>query len=365
MLLEERDFAVLKELACHPTAPISDIAKQLHYRPETVSAHIKELQGKGIYQGTMALLSYKRLDLLYVPVLIKAPLINLPKVYATIRKHPYCAYSVRTIGASEGAFAVFTIPSDSLPQLAEFLDRLAAEGIITDHRIYVADDSARDFLTPDLTKYDPNQGRWTYGLDKWQTTDEGHAADGASPILRRVTPVVQPGATHLETVDVKLLSALSDDAKIPTEELATKGGLLPHQVRRRIQEFENEGFIIGYRAMIRYSKLHLSSSMLFNCNAQVDAVEACRRKLLELPFPGSFIPVQNGFLCQATLPAEALPPVHQVLAQRCKNVEISWFDLPTSHVAVLNADCFTGNNWRADRSYVVDEPLKILNTLSG
>jgi DNA-binding Lrp family transcriptional regulator len=155
---------------------------------------------------------------------------------------------------------------------------------------------------------------------------------------------------------------ISDDAKIPTEEVSKQTQLLPHVVRRRIQSLETNGFIIGYRAMISFSKFHLSSSTVFNCNAQPKDVELCKRKLLELPFPGTFIAVQNGFICQATLPPEGLPPVHRFLAKHCNSVEVSWFDLPTSDVAFLNSKAYAGDGWRIDHDFLVDEPLRALKS---
>lgn len=357
--LGERDFEILKYLAVHPTSSMAEVAQNLHYRGETVSSHIHSMQERGIYITTMALLSYRKLNMAYVPVLITAPLANLPTIYEKCRAHPYIQYSVRTLGATDGAFLVFNPPQRAVPLLVQFLDELAAQGVVTDYRVFVNEDTKRDFLKADLNLYNRETGVWEFNWNKWQAPNE--AAETAANGGQAQSLVVQPELNVLDKSDMKLLGLLTADAKAPTEELAKATNLAPHTVRRRIQNLEDNGFIIGYRAMIAFSKFHLSSSMLFNCNAPPLEVEKCKRKLLTIPFPGTFIPVQNGFLCQATLPPEGLPAVHQFLSRHCNNVSVSWFDLPTSDVALLNTDAFDGNDWRVDPSFLINEPLGTSN----
>jgi DNA-binding Lrp family transcriptional regulator len=357
-LIDERGFEILKFLASHPTSSMGEVARALHYRAETVSSHIRSMKERGLYNGTMGLLCYQKLDMAYVPVLVRAPLANLQTVYEVCRAHPYIEYSVRTLGATDGAFLIFTPPRQGVPLLAKFLDELAADGIISDYRIFVSYDSRRDFLNADLRIFSPQTGVWEFNWNKWHDADMDREQSTNGGRLQ--TLLVEPELHKLEKSDIELLRIVSDDAKLPTEEISRTTSLPPYTVRRRIQSLEENGFIIGYRAMISYSKFHLSSSMIFNCNAPQSEVEICKQRLLTLPFPGTFIPVQNGFLCQATLPPEGLPPVHRFLAQRCNNVEVSWFDLPTSDVAVLNSEAYSESGWRNDPTFLIDEPLRAL-----
>lgn len=353
-VLSERDFEILKYLAVHPTSSMAEVAQNLHYRGETVSSHIRSMKERGLYNTTMALLSYRKLDMAYVPVLISAPLANLPTIYEACRAHPYIQYSVRTLGATDGAFLVFTPPRKSVSLLVQFLDELAARGVITDYRIFVNEDTKRDFLKADLNIYNRETGTWEFNWNKWQTSEAIEPAANGGQVQ---SLVVEPELNVLDKSDIKLLGLLTADAKLPSDELAKETDLAPHTVRRRIQTLEDNGFIIGYRAMIAFSKFHLSSTMLFNCNAPPVEVEKCKQKLLTLTFPGTFIPVQNGFLCQATLPPEGLPPIHQFLSRHCNNVEVSWFDLATSDVSILNSEAYNGNEWRIDPTFLLNEPL--------
>ncbi len=355
-LLSDRDFEVLKYVAAHPTSSISEIARSLQYRPETVSRHLDSLKSRGLYSGTMALLSYAKLDMAYVPVIVAAPLANLPKLYEICRTHPYIAYSVRTLGSSNGAFLVFTIPNSATALLVEFLDELAARGVIHNYRMLVTDEVRRIFNTPELSIFNCGTGTWQFDWKKWVKSEPQTQLNGGA--VKAL--LVHPELYLLEKSDIELLRILSDDAKVPTEAISKEIGVLPHNVRRRIQFLEDNGFIIGYRAMVSYSKFHLTSPTLFDCNAQPAQSEKCVRKLAELPFPGTIIPVQNGFLCLTTLPSDGLPAVHELLSQNCSNVDVSWFDLASSDVAILNSSCFENGQWKTDPEFVVKGPLRLL-----
>jgi DNA-binding Lrp family transcriptional regulator len=338
---------------------MTEIARGLHHRSETVSGHIRSLKEREFYAGTMGLLCYQKIDMAYVPVLVRAPLANLETIYETCRAHPYIEYSVRTLGATDGAFLIFTPPHKAVPLVVKFLDELTARGIITDYRIHVCDDMKRAFLQANLSIFNPQTFSWEFNWNKWQGENETHETSTNGGQLQEL--FVEPSLYNLERSDIQLLSILSDDARLEIEQIAKATNLPPHTVRRRIQALEDDGFIIGYRAMIAYSKFHLSSSTLFDCSATSVEVEKCKRNLLSLPFPGTFIAVQNGFLCQATLPAEGLPFVHRNLLQHCSNVQVSWFDLPTSDVALLNKTAYEETGWRTDEAYMIEEPLSVLD----
>jgi DNA-binding Lrp family transcriptional regulator len=356
---DERDFQILKFLAAHPTATIAEIARRLDCRLETVSNHLRLMRQRKLYGGTIAMLCYQKLDLAYVPVLVQAPIGSLNTLYRVARAHPYIHFSVRTLGSTDGAFLVFTVPRKASRLLIEFLDEVASRGIITNHRLYVCDDTRRDFLQPDLRVFDRRSGTWVFNFNRWAEADQPTATNEAQPQVAKAR-TVRPELYSLDGVDIHLLSILSDDAKAGIPGIARATHLPAHTVRRKKQSLEEYGFIISYRAMIALSKFHLQNTVLFNCMTGPEDAEACRRKLIELPFPGFCLPVENGFLCQATLPAEGLPPVHRFLAKHCSKVDVSWFDLPTSETASLNWKAFDGNYWRIDSPFLLDEPVQTI-----
>jgi len=353
-----RDFDILNFLADHPTSSMEDAARSLNCRPETVSTHIRSLKERGIYTGTMGLLSYQKLGLAYIPVLVRTPIERIETLYGIVRSHPYIHYSVRTIGSNDGAFLVFIQPQNAVHLLLEFLDELAGRGIITDYRFFTNAESKRSFLGTHLELFNLETGNWDFDWNGWQSDENSGDPATNGGQLQTQTQTLEIGLHSLDKSDVELLRMISDDAKLPTEELARQANLLAHTVRRRIQRLEEEGFIIGYRAMVAYSKFHLSSSILFDCNARPNWVELCRKKLLTLPFSGTFIPVQNGFLFQIALPPQGLSPVQEFLARTCNNVEISWVDLPSSDVALFNSTAMADGAWRVTPDFLIKEPLR-------
>jgi len=166
-----RDFDILKFLVSHPTSTIEDVAQALQCRPETVTAHIRSMKQRELYWGTMGLLSYQKLDMAYIPVLARAPIGNIETLYRVVRAYPYIQYSVRTLGSNDGAFLIFTQPQNAVPQQIEFLDELAARGIITDYRFFINADTKRNFLLGDLRFYNPQTGIWDFNWDTWQSRD--------------------------------------------------------------------------------------------------------------------------------------------------------------------------------------------------
>jgi len=337
---------------------MAQISKGVGCRPETVARHIRLMKERGVYYGSMGLLCYRKLEMAYVPVLVTAPLENLDAVYAACRAHPYIAYSVRTLRATNGAFLIFTQPCSAIPLLSEFLDELAARGIITDHRIYICDDTKRDFLKADLDVFDSETAKWRYDWNMWQSCDSTAKPDPAPTELQ--SSAVEPELNGLRKSDMELLRIISDDSGLPTEEMAKAASLPSHAVRRRIRYLEENGFIIGYRPMIDYSQFHLSGSILFNCNASTSEIAVCRRRVLTLPFPGTFIPVQNGFLLHASISDEGLPALHRFLSGHCSDVAVSWFDLESSDVALFNVKGYTNEGWQTDKTFLIDKPLEAI-----
>ncbi len=58
-----------------------------------------------------------------------------------------------------------------------------------------------------------------------------------------------------DSINDKILQALSRNGRMPNLELAERVGLSPSACLRRVQELERSGVITGYRAVIDRSKL--------------------------------------------------------------------------------------------------------------
>lgn len=63
---------------------------------------------------------------------------------------------------------------------------------------------------------------------------------------------------ELDRIDIKILSVLQDDARIPITELAEKVGLSVTPCGERVKRLEKEGVILGYHARLDPKALDLS-----------------------------------------------------------------------------------------------------------
>ena len=61
----------------------------------------------------------------------------------------------------------------------------------------------------------------------------------------------------LDAIDGKILAALQADARLSNLELADRVGLSPSPCLRRVRRLERDGYIDGYRAMLRRERVGL------------------------------------------------------------------------------------------------------------
>jgi Lrp/AsnC family leucine-responsive transcriptional regulator len=63
--------------------------------------------------------------------------------------------------------------------------------------------------------------------------------------------------TELDAIDSRILAALQADARLSNLELADRVGLSPSPCLRRVRRLERDGYIEGYRAMLRRERIGL------------------------------------------------------------------------------------------------------------
>jgi DNA-binding Lrp family transcriptional regulator len=344
--LDERDFRILAILESRPLASTASIAENLGCKSETVATHIQHMKERGVYQGTVALLSYIRFELRVLLVAVNASLKNLSVLNAACRAHPYVTSVVSTQGAMNGVLVTVKAPNSALHLTIQFFDELAAQGTIEDYNVYLTDESELEFLKPDLRTLDLTTGTWNFDWENWETSS------GNQNIHRTEKRRLESGLHMLGHADLELLRLVSD-GKILGDATVGVGALSPHTVRRRIRLLAEHGFIIGYRAAIAYAHLGLSNNVLFNCKARPSTVSECKSKILQLPFPGMFIPTQEGFLIQSQLPSDGTSSILRFLFQMSEHVELSWCGLISDYNAPLNTAACQSGTWRVDADYLL------------
>ncbi len=69
--------------------------------------------------------------------------------------------------------------------------------------------------------------------------------------------IISPKASKLDTIDMKILHALSRDARITITDLSDEVGLSKTPCNTRLKRLEKEGVILGYRALLDPVKMGL------------------------------------------------------------------------------------------------------------
>lgn len=92
--------------------------------------------------------------------------------------------------------------------------------------------------------------------------------------------------THLDEVDVQLLSLLQQDGRITNADLAKKVGLSPPSVLQRVRVLEKAGLIRGYFGILDAEKLGLRITALAMISLslhQEQPIERFRRSINDIP----------------------------------------------------------------------------------
>ena len=67
--------------------------------------------------------------------------------------------------------------------------------------------------------------------------------------------------SDLDAVDRRIIAALQGDGRLSNVELADRVGLSPSPCLRRVKQLEREGYIEGYRAVLRRDRVGLGFSV--------------------------------------------------------------------------------------------------------
>ncbi len=92
--------------------------------------------------------------------------------------------------------------------------------------------------------------------------------------------------THLDEVDVQILSLLQSDGRITNAELAKRVGLSPPSVLQRVRALEKAGLIRGYFAILDAERLGMRITALAMISLslhQEQPIERFRRSVQDIP----------------------------------------------------------------------------------
>jgi Lrp/AsnC family transcriptional regulator, leucine-responsive regulatory protein len=94
-----------------------------------------------------------------------------------------------------------------------------------------------------------------------------------------------PGS-DLDTIDCRIVAELQSDGRLSNVELADKIGLSPSPCLRRVKRLEHEGYIEGYRAVLRRDRVGLGFSVFVGVRLDGHANDralAFEKAIVEMP----------------------------------------------------------------------------------
>lgn len=224
------DRKILAELDKNCRIPASALAKKVKKSPETVNYRIQQLQKRGIITNFITSFNPNKMGFYMFKVYLK--LENIPEEREKFFKELEKNKDIYWFGISDGAFdCVFAILSRSITEYYEKINSLLSKwkhliiskilGTMVDTQQY-----NKKFFTNDA-----NGSFVVFGGD-----------------------VV---ANKIDDLDMRILTILTDNARIPLTELARKVNSTIDIARGRIKKLEEKGIILNYRIAVDFNKLGL------------------------------------------------------------------------------------------------------------
>jgi Lrp/AsnC family transcriptional regulator, leucine-responsive regulatory protein len=93
-------------------------------------------------------------------------------------------------------------------------------------------------------------------------------------------------SSDLDTIDCRIVAELQSDGRLSNVELADKIGLSPSPCLRRVKRLEQEGYIEGYRAVLRRDRVGLGFSVFVGVRLDGHANDralAFEKAIVEMP----------------------------------------------------------------------------------
>jgi len=231
LALDRKDREILYQLDLDARAPNSAIAKKVRASKEVVSYRISRMEREGIIQGYYALVDITRLGCLNGRVFIKLKGASPDDERAMVER---LARENNTwwVNSISGSFADMGI-AYWLRDIADF--HSVKEGLLNRYRGKI--ESYRESVYSGFHVWRRNylsSREWApkydliVGNSKTADYDEG---------------------------DVRLLSALSANARMPAVELAKKAGMAVNTAKCRLKRLQKEKVLLGFRPKINISKI--------------------------------------------------------------------------------------------------------------
>jgi Lrp/AsnC family leucine-responsive transcriptional regulator len=131
--------------------------------------------------------------------------------------------------------------------------------------------------------------------------------------------------SNLDAIDGKILAALQADARLSNLELADRVGLSPSPCLRRVRRLERDGYIEGYRAMLRRERIGLGLTVFLGVKIEGhanDRAVAFEEAVVAMPevIACHMVSGESDYLLEVVV--ADLPQYQRFLVERLLNMPI-------------------------------------------
>jgi len=351
MEMRFENLKILAALGRNPLGTNLSLCKELGISTQSLKRRLDQLYSQKILLGVSSQISPFAVGLETIAIFAEVSPENWSIFEKVCDYHPYTRYRIRSFGAVNGIFALFSIPFHTTHILIDLLEKLKRRGNIQNYELEIPTSS---FITSetDFSYYDVDKG-WSFNWEKWEETlNEAGAVGLESPppsVLQR-----------LNETDMRILRQLSINARRKNKEIAEVLGIEPYHLSRRWKALEKMNVIKSYRVLVGNQLLQITSHAILRCKASNDGVGRIAAAVKQLPFQSTLIPVLNGFILYTTTTSLDFPVLITALRKRCSSMDFMWCDYRSGFRYWFYDEPFKDGQWIEDPHFMVGSVLNKL-----
>ncbi|MHA2099686.1 MAG: Lrp/AsnC family transcriptional regulator [Candidatus Kariarchaeaceae archaeon] len=359
--IDQKDLAILLALESNPLMSTKDLAKELKTSWPTTKKRFTEITNRGIIKNPLGIYNPEALGLRKISVIVNPigyeGLIKFEKV---IREHPYIHYRARLIGSLIGVFLQFDIPIEDIAKenLIIFIEKLVDLNVIRSFVFYESS-AVRFEVYPQLSKFDLDTLSWNFSWKKWFDKLDSF------PTSYDFKTTERENFENFTPLRFDILKTLSSNAGLKQAELMDMFNLSRTEAHRHYNYVKNT-LIQEIRLNYNRDFFELTETYLIvienNSNEEQGILY---NAIKDAPPPFRFaidILADGKTILWGNMSLNQINDFLLNLWKRFQDIQIFRLNTRDSGSAIYefyppNFD-FEEMNWRIDRNYMVEEPLK-------
>ena len=338
---------LLSALGRHPLESVAVLSREAGMTAPTFARRLRKLYQERVLLSISAEVSYASLGLEPVLYFLESPFRSMSSLELALDFHPYTRYRVRSLGAINGLYTLFAVPTGTIPLLNEFIDELAGLGHVRNYH-YDVSTGPWAYSETDFSFFDLETGSWGFNWRRWES---GVLVD--SPPHSKCGGQRPSVLNELDHRDMSILRQLSVNAARRKTDIALEAKVPNYHLSRRWKKLEDH-VIDTYRVVVNREASKLFTTLVFECRCTDPVRWKFANALETLPFQSTLIPSSGGFFLQTSIHSLDLPHLGRILQEYCEEVRVLWNDYDSSMRYWLWDEPFQEGRWVDSREFMVD-----------